>query len=87
MTHVIVIFAIPALLKIRIKIPDSLSRYLRLSSILIYLSHQILMLILYKLGFTPKGILFFLSTLLFSMLFSAAILALSSKYKIIKYIY
>lgn len=76
-----------ALPKTFVKLKTNTCIYMRKLSILIYLSHQILMMIIYKLIGIENGLSFYILTLISSLSFSIIIIWLSKYFKILKYLY
>lgn len=87
MLPIVVVCIISVLTKMNLQISDTQSLYVRNLSILVYLSHQVLMMFVYKLGFAPIGIGFFVTSSIISVLFGVAIIYLSSKIKVLRYLY
>lgn len=84
MLPITVYFFIRVVLSYEVLISQNLSKYIRKMSILIYLTHQPLMLVIYKLGVEPVGVCFFILTVLLSVFTAVAIIKCSS---IFKYLY
>ena len=72
---------------IKVNISDRYTKYMRKSSILIFLSHQILLLLIYKAGFQSQCLTFYLAGVVTSSLFAYLIIELSSRVKVLKYLY
>lgn len=74
-------------LRIRNYFSDKMAFFLRNQSILIYLLHRPLMLVIYKLGIEPQGLMFFLTTILITVPVATIIILLSKKMKLFRYLY
>ena len=83
----LVVFVIQLLMRKNIDIKDEFSKIIRNLSILIYLSHQVLMLIIYKITGMSEGFVFFIITIVMSAICSLSILKLSTYIKKLKYLY
>lgn len=91
--EVFILLPVIALLLVKISInykmpiSNKTSKNLRNMSILIYLFHRILLIIIHKLGMEPEGFLCFFLSVIVSVVFSAAIIYISKIIRIAKYLY
>ena len=80
-------FLVKLSLSLQTPINIEVSKYLRNMSILMYLSHRLLMIFIFKAGIEAEGVIFFLMTILASSLFSWSLIKLSNKLPFLKYLF
>ena len=83
----IVYLLLSALPATKVSLSECVCTYLRKMSILIYLSHQIIMMLIWKVIGLCIGLEFYLVTVMVSVVLSICVIEFSKKFQYLKYLY